>query len=77
MTAVRLGTRPVYGSPSTGATLHSLAQRARRYRQAYGCPYDSSGHRAVLLDSKYYEVGLGFAISPNGIRLTQLFVDRR
>ena len=38
---------------------------------------DSSGHRAILLDSKYDEVHLGFAISPNGMWVTQLFVDRR
>ena len=35
---------------------------------------NSSGHRNIPLDSKVHP---GFAISPNGIWLTQLFVDRR
>ena len=38
---------------------------------------DSSGHRNILLGPKYDEVHLGFAISPNGMWVTQLFVDRR
>ena len=38
---------------------------------------DSSGHREILLDSSYDEVHLGFAISPNGMWVTQLFVNTR
>lgn len=38
---------------------------------------DSSRHREILLTNSYDEVHLGFAISPNGMWVTQLFVDRR
>ena len=36
---------------------------------------ESSGHREILLTDSYDEVHLGFAISPNGMWVTQLFVD--
>lgn len=38
---------------------------------------DSSGHREILLDNSYDTVHLGFAISPNGMWVTQLFVNSR
>ena len=38
---------------------------------------DSSGHREILLTNSYDEVHLGFAISPNGMWVTQLFANRR
>ena len=36
---------------------------------------NSSGHRDIMLTPAYDEVHLGFAISPNGMWVTQLFVD--
>lgn len=36
---------------------------------------NSAGHRDILLTPAYDEVHLGFAISPNGMWVTQLFVD--
>ncbi len=38
---------------------------------------DSSGHREILLTNSYDEVHLGFAISPNGMWVTQVFVNQR
>ena len=38
---------------------------------------DSSGHREIILTDSYDEVHIGFAISPNGAWVTQLFVDTR
>ena len=38
---------------------------------------NSSGHRAIIEDGAYDEVHIGWAISPNGAWVTQLFVDTR
>lgn len=38
---------------------------------------ESSGHRQNILDRDYDEVHLGFAVSPYGLWITQIFVIRR